>query len=133
MTDFTELQKDVRAWRAAGGGGKVTLLIQVAGASGELAGECLQSAVKLEDGRVDGENHTVKIKDGIGDTLIYLMGACDILNTTLEECFMLAWSQVQKRRAESWGKDKIAHHHYQTPHPHEGKSSDGLYESAGEI
>jgi NTP pyrophosphatase (non-canonical NTP hydrolase) len=100
-------QKEVAEWRAKQFP-DYSLLGQIAGATGELAGESLQSALKLFDGRVDGLDHETKIKDGIGDTLIYLMGACDILNTTLEECFELAWSDVQRRGRSSWGADKQA-------------------------
>lgn len=105
---LAERQVEVAAWRAANFPDN-TLLGQLAGATGELAGESLQSALKLADGRVDGLDHQHKIKDGIGDTLIYLMGACDKMDCTLEDCFELAWEEVQKRARLHWGEAKEAH------------------------
>jgi NTP pyrophosphatase (non-canonical NTP hydrolase) len=113
-------QKTVAAWRAENFPDN-TLLQQLAGAAGELAGEALQQGLKLEDGRVEEVDRELKIKDAIGDTLIYLMGACDKLDTTLEECFEIAWAEVHKRGRSSWGADKQAHH-YQVPETHEAPS-----------
>jgi len=108
-TELADYQMTVvRAWRQKNFPNH-TLLGQIAGATGELAGESLQSALKLEDGRVDGLDHEHKIKDGIGDTLIYLMGACDKLGTTLEECFHIAWGEVGRREHAKWGEAKAAH------------------------
>lgn len=139
MTDqdgksLDDYQDEVKRWRASMGTKDVTLLVQVAGAAGELAGESLQSAVKLQDGRGDGLDHEAKIKDGMGDAMIYMMGACDLLGCTLMECFEMAWSGVQLRTHETWEADKNTYaqrvesadpasgnspHHFQTPTVHD--------------
>ena len=98
-------QDEVRCWRERNFP-NYTLLGQIAGATGELAGEALQSALKLDDGRVDGEDHEGKIIDGIGDTLIYLMGACDKLGVQLSDCFYVAWHEVKERDYNKWSENK---------------------------
>jgi NTP pyrophosphatase (non-canonical NTP hydrolase) len=99
----------VRPWRAKNFAGKnaPTLLGQMAGATGEAA-EGMQAALKISDGRQDGEDNTQReeqIIDAIGDTLIYMMGACDLLGVTLEHCFEVAWHDVQNRTHENWEKN----------------------------
>ncbi len=76
----------------------------MAGATGEAA-EGMQQALKIWDQRNDNVDATYredKIVDAIGDTLIYFMGACDILGTNLEECFERAWEEVKHRKHSDW-------------------------------
>jgi adenosyl cobinamide kinase/adenosyl cobinamide phosphate guanylyltransferase len=39
----------------------------------------------------------LKFKDGIGDTLVTLIGVCEMEGTSLEECLALAYSVISKR------------------------------------
>jgi NTP pyrophosphatase (non-canonical NTP hydrolase) len=102
--DWIVVQADVNEWRTKNFPNN-TLLGQCAGAVGEVA-EALQHYLKLEDGRVDGEDHEDGIIDGFGDALVYMMGACDHLGISLESCFKRAWYEVQAREHATWGKDK---------------------------
>ena len=101
MINLSAYQKnDVRRWRAVNFP-DYTLLGQCMGMTAE-AGNAGQHVLKMEDGRVDKEDHINGAKDDIGDMLIYAMGACDKLDTTLEECFIHAWSHVKDREHGKW-------------------------------
>ena len=38
-----------------------------------------------------------EIKDGIGDTLVTLIGVCEMYGFTLEECLQMAYDTISKR------------------------------------
>lgn len=106
MDLLMERQAEVRKWRAQNfkGDNEPTLWGQMAGATGEAA-EGMQEALKIWDQRGDNVDATQRednIVDAIGDTLIYFMGACDLLGVTLEDCFEIAWAQVKNRTHENW-------------------------------
>jgi hypothetical protein len=43
------------------------------------------------------EAYLAEAKDGIGDTVVTLIGVCEMLGTSLEECLQLAYDVISKR------------------------------------
>jgi NTP pyrophosphatase (non-canonical NTP hydrolase) len=43
------------------------------------------------------ERYMAEAKDGIGDTIVTLIGVCEMLGTSLEECLQLAYGVISKR------------------------------------
>lgn len=70
----------------------------------EEVGELSHSHLKMEQGiRGTKEEHKLKIKDAIGDIVIFLAGYCNINNINLDSCVEMAWEEVKKR---DWGSNK---------------------------
>jgi NTP pyrophosphatase (non-canonical NTP hydrolase) len=70
--------------------------------------ETRDAVVKLEHfnsqffqslGKIGNERHNLheEIKDGIGDTVVTLIGVCEMYGFTLEECLQMAYDTISKR------------------------------------
>jgi NTP pyrophosphatase (non-canonical NTP hydrolase) len=82
----------------------VATLLKVLGVAeevGELAHSVLKRHQKI---RLD-EDHNAKIRDAVGDIIIYLLNFCDVEHILLSECLLNAWAEVQKR---DWAKHREA-------------------------
>jgi NTP pyrophosphatase (non-canonical NTP hydrolase) len=73
--------------------------------------ETRDAVVKLEHfnsefyeslGKIGNERHNLheEIKDGIGDTVVTLIGVCEMYGFTLEECLQQAYDVISKRSGE---------------------------------
>lgn len=70
----------------------------------EEVGELSHAHLKNEQGIRTNENHLEKIKDAVGDIVIYLAGYCNSNNLDFAECVQVAWSEVKHR---DWLKNKV--------------------------
>lgn len=43
------------------------------------------------------EDHDDRMRDAIGDIVIYLLGFCTLNQIDVDECIEMAWSEVKKR------------------------------------
>lgn len=104
---MNELIKNVLQWGEdkgiTGPNGKATLLTQLAKTQEELI-ETRDAAVLYEnhlDEMFDKKGEFVftaeEIKDGIGDQVVTLILAAELVGTTLEECLALAYAEIKGR------------------------------------
>ena len=66
---------------------------------GELAHHLLKKKQKV---RGTPEFHDMKMKDAIGDIIVFLMGFCTGMGWDIEDILIEVWSEVSKR---DWIKD----------------------------
>ena len=54
--------------------------------------------------------YTADLKDGIGDTIVTLIGVCEMAGTSIEECLGIAYDVISKRTGKIvdgvWKKDQ---------------------------
>lgn len=95
MIDLTQLQNEVGAWSRKNFGDQPAYrpLLGVAEETGEL---CHAFLKKEQNIRLE-ENHDAKLKDAVGDIVIYLADFCERTGINLDQCIYDAWSLVQER------------------------------------
>lgn len=64
---------------------------------GEEAGELYHAYLKLSQGIRMDEDHRAKMKDAVGDIVIYLADFCTREGLILAECITDAWEEVEQR------------------------------------
>lgn len=69
----------------------------------EEIGELAHSFLKKHQGIRMEEDHDERMRDAIGDIVIYLIGFCTLNQINVDECIDMAWSEVKKR---DWTSDK---------------------------
>lgn len=100
---MNELIKNVLQWGQdkgiVGPNGKATLLTQLAKTQEELT-ETRDAAVMFKQHPPESFEATyawLEIKDGIGDQVVTLILAAELVGTTLEECLALAYAEIKGR------------------------------------
>lgn len=101
--DLTKLQHEVGEWARKNFGERPSddPLLGVGEEFGELCHAHLKQKQKIRT----GEDHFVKIKDAVGDIVIFLCDYCHVRGISLELCVEKAWDEVQKR---DWKNDPVA-------------------------
>jgi len=69
---------------------------------GEELGELNHAYLKMSQKIRQNENHEAKLKDAVGDIVIYLADFCASYGISLDECVTTAWNEVSKR---DWTKE----------------------------
>ena len=72
----------------------------------EELGELSHSTLKREQKIRLDELHNAKIKDAIGDIVIYLLDFCNTEGVLLSDCINVAWNEVKDR---DWTKHREEH------------------------
>lgn len=92
---LSELQYQVKVWSRKNFGDQPSWkpLLGV----GEEVGELNHSYLKLSQGIRMNEDHQAKMRDAVGDIVIYLADFCDREGINLEECVNDAWQEVEAR------------------------------------
>lgn len=96
MSDLQRLQQEHADWQLQNFG-VVPAWQMILGATEEL-GEVCHAYLKMANGiRGDRAQHTAKIKDGIGDTVIFLIGLCTVMGFDFESILDETWQEVKQR------------------------------------
>jgi NTP pyrophosphatase (non-canonical NTP hydrolase) len=107
MGQLTQLQVEIAAWNAKNFPKSFEPQNHwqpLMGAAEEL-GETMHHYLKMEQGiRGDTVGHLAGIRDGIGDTFIYLCHFCTLLGLDIEGCVTDAWREVRQRDWQKWPK-----------------------------
>lgn len=69
----------------------------------EEAGELCHAALKMDQGiRGTTEEHLEKMKDALGDIVIYMADVCNTYGFRLSDCIEETWEKVERR---NWADD----------------------------
>jgi len=97
-----DLQDGVSKWTHRNFGKNRNKLHPVLGVA-EEAGELCHAALKMDQGiRGTREEHHAKMRDAVGDVVIYLADVCNTYGFRLSDCIEAAWEEVEKR---NWADD----------------------------
>ncbi len=95
MLDLDRLQTDVRLWSDKNFGDQPAYL-PLLGIPEEV-GELCHAYLKLSQNIRMDEDHKAKLRDALGDIIIYLCDFSSRMDISLSECIDEAWTVVQKR------------------------------------
>jgi NTP pyrophosphatase (non-canonical NTP hydrolase) len=90
-----EIQENQKPWVAHNFGDRPAWM-PLLGVMEEL-GELAHSFLKREQGIRVGENHDEKIKDAVGDIVLFLMDFCSANNIDLQSVVSDTWEHVKDR------------------------------------
>ena len=103
MTTFVQMQHEQKEWSKKNFGDKKPYQ-PILGATEEI-GELAHSYLKMEQGiRGQKEEHLAKMKDAIGDCVIFLMEFCNQMGWDFEEIVTTTWNHVKLR---DWKEDSF--------------------------
>ena len=98
--NLKKLQKEVAIWSYKNFGLQEAWMPLLG--IGEEVGELNHAFLKKAQNIRRAENHEAKMKDAVGDIVIYLADFCDSAGLDLDACVTEAWSEVKQR---DWTKE----------------------------